>query len=104
MLKDMVRWSRVEVLLIQESKLAMVNNLAVKEFSCFARTRWVYVPLVGATGGVIIFWDKEHIVEVSLRVDKFLATLTATKRGETEQWRVTVVLLRVVCFMNFWRS
>lgn len=80
-IKDLVNRNRVEVVLIQESKLEVVDRRIIREISGFARTGWAFLPSVGASGGVIIFWDKDRILEVASRVDNFSVTLTAFRVG-----------------------
>lgn len=77
------------MVLIQKSKLEVVDMQVMREISGFERTRWSFLLSVGAIGGVIIFWDKDWISEVASRVDNFSVILMASRVGETTKWFVT---------------
>lgn len=60
MVKEMVQRSKTDLVLVQEFKLEIVNWIIIPEISSFCSTEWEFLPLVGATGGIIIFLEQGH--------------------------------------------
>lgn len=91
LLKEMVRKSKAEVVLVQESKLELVDCWVIYDLNSFSRTGWISLPSIGAARGVIIFWNKDCIEELASRVDKFSTSLTVVCSEESLRWCISVV-------------
>ena len=53
----MVTSQKVQILMLQESKLKEVSNRLVRELWGWRYVNWVAVDAVGATGGQLSLWD-----------------------------------------------
>lgn len=60
-MKDLVRKHKVQVLLIQESKLSSMSDSIARELWGSRFTKWVAVDSVGHAGGIIMLWDARRV-------------------------------------------
>lgn len=91
MLKEIVQRSKADLVLVQESKLESVNHSIISKISSFPRISWVFLHSIGTAGGIIICWNKDSIMEIDSRVDRFSTTLLVVRCGESQRWSITVV-------------
>lgn len=56
----MVRKHRVEVLLLQETKVSKDMKRIICNIWGTRRGGWQWVPSEGASGGLICIWNEEH--------------------------------------------
>lgn len=85
MVKEMVQRSKADLVLVQESKLEIVNRMIISEISSFLSTGWVFLPSVRATRGIIIFWNKDTTKEIESRLNRFSTSLIVVCSGETHR-------------------
>ena len=57
--KEIVRSQKVQIVMLQETKLKGVSNNLVKEIWGRRSVKWVAVNAVGAAGGQMLLWDAQ---------------------------------------------
>ena len=60
-IKESVQRNKIDLLLIQESKLRTVSNSIVKEVWGSSTTDWCCRDVVGAAGGIIVIWSSRAL-------------------------------------------
>lgn len=52
----------------------------------FTNVGWITLLSLGATGGILICWDKDKVDCVESWVDVFSVSIVAAVKGETQKW------------------
>lgn len=106
LLKEMVRRSKADLVLVQEYKLETVDCSVISEINSFSKIGWVSLPSIRIAGGVINFWNKDSIREIDSRVDKFSTSLLEACCGETQRWCITAIYGPIdgILFPIFWQN
>lgn len=60
----------------------------------FSNPSWIVVHSMGATGGILLMWDKEMVNLIEAWADSYLASFVATCKGEVQRWMVMRVYRR----------
>lgn len=51
----------LDILVLQETKIAIMSNLMVKEIWGKASSHWTALPSLGASGGILLIWNEERV-------------------------------------------
>lgn len=88
---DLVARVKLEVVILQETKLEFANRDVVSSLCHFHNLEWTVLPSVGASGGILMFWNGEEVVCEDTWVDNFSVSLVAAVKGDTYKWVLTGV-------------
>ncbi|XXG89343.1 hypothetical protein AAC387_Pa12g1363 [Persea americana] len=60
--KETLRSNKVQIALIQETKLSSMSNKIVREVWGSKYLRWIAIDAVGSAGGILLLWDSRYVV------------------------------------------
>ena len=78
------------VVCVSESKLQVVNPFVIGETFGTHFDGFVYLPVVGTVGGVVVDWASEDVHVISSRIDKFSVSINLTVGGGKAWWLTAV--------------
>lgn len=89
--RDLCNSQRVDLVLLQETKLELMSPAVLKEVSSFRETGWFSLPSSGRARGILIFWNKSRVDAVGSDVGRFSLSVLAHFKGDTRCWMVSCV-------------
>jgi exonuclease III len=69
--KDVILSSRVDIVCLQETKVAAINQFFLCSVFGSDFDKFVMLPAIGSSGGIIIAWKSVVVQAISSRVDSF---------------------------------
>ncbi|KAG6637440.1 hypothetical protein CIPAW_11G178800, partial [Carya illinoinensis] len=63
-IKNLLRDWRADIVCLQETKLKLVNRKIVRSVWHCPYVDWVYLASNGASGGILVMWDKRVVVKM----------------------------------------
>lgn len=69
--KEVIRSHKIQIAMLQESKLKCTSDRQVKEIWGGRNIKWVVVDAVGAAGRLLLMWDTRSISMLNSRKDAF---------------------------------
>ena len=61
LVKHTIRKSKPDIVMLQETKLENIHEWDVREFTGSDSWTWSFLPSIGASGGIIVLWNKLKI-------------------------------------------
>ena len=89
--KEMVTSQKVQIVMLQESKLKEVFDRLVKELWGRGYVNWVVVDAVGAAGGQLLLWDTCLVSGVKSWKDIFSISVFVEDLTTNTKWLLTSV-------------
>lgn len=86
LVRELVSRYKQDIVIIQETKMENIDRAVVHSLCCFSNLGWSVLPFVGASGGILMFWNKEIMACDEKWVDKFSLSMVTTVTGDTRQW------------------
>lgn len=90
-MKDVIRKFRANIVLIQESKLNMVSDSAVKEVWGGLPAGWVCCESMRTSGGILVIWNRKVLSKVDQWVGEFSVSVVLKEVNGKAKWTVTSV-------------
>lgn len=59
LIKKTLKKAKTDIVMIQETKLELVDQRWIRSIWGFRNKKWVYLPSFGASGGQLIIWKEE---------------------------------------------
>lgn len=75
LMKEMVRKNKVQIALLQESKINSVSGKISKELWASPYVEWVVVDAVGSADGIIVLRDSRFVTLLNKWKDVFSASV-----------------------------
>ena len=72
LIKNLLRDWKADIVCLQETKLKLVSRKIVRSLWCCPYADWVYLASNGASGGILVMWDK-RVVE---KMEEFVGEYT----------------------------
>lgn len=80
-----------DVVILQKTKMENVDREIMNSLCHFSSLGWSVLPSVGASRGILMFWNKEVVVCEESWVDNFFGSMLASVMGDTQKWVITGV-------------
>lgn len=91
-MKDFLRSCRADIGLLQETKLSFVSDSLVKEIlGASIRDNWLYKEAMGASGGILVMWNKAVFNKKDQWVGAFPTSVLLEEVSSNSSWIVTSV-------------
>lgn len=90
LLKDLIIDNKVDLVAIQETKKEEFNNRCLQEIS-YRTDKWIWLPSLGRSGGILVGWDSNKIKEISHSIHRFCVNLTLENKLDNVSWQFIVV-------------
>ena len=90
-MKDLRRRHKVQVAVLQESKLHEVSDRIVAEIWGRRHVKWVAVDAVGAAGGLLLMWDTRSVTVLDSWHGAFSHSVLVEDQTNNSKWLLTSV-------------
>lgn len=71
-IKEALRVAKADIVMLQETKLEVVDNKWVRSIWGIRNKEWSFLPSIGALGGHIIIWKEDMFECIDLLFGAFL--------------------------------
>ena len=71
-IRHLIREWKADIVCLQETKLKMINRKIVRSLWSNIYVDWVYLASSGASGGMVVMWDKRVVEKVEEYIGSFL--------------------------------
>lgn len=86
LVRDLVSQAKPDIVILQEMKLKRMEGNVVRSLCHFSSVGWIELPSMGATGGILIYWDKEKVEYEESWAEVFSISIVATVKGDNQKW------------------
>ena len=69
--RNLLRSWKVDIVCLQETKLEWITRGMVRSIWCCPFVDWLYLGSVGASGGILLMWDRQVVENVEEAVGHF---------------------------------
>ena len=80
-IKNLIRMWRADIICIQETKVELITRGFVRSLWCCHYVDWVYLGSLGASGGILVMWDKRVVEKVRRSCGALLSFLQIQECG-----------------------
>ena len=74
-----------------ETKVDFISNNFVRSLWGYPYVEWCYVPSIGESGGILVFWDRRAITKVEVALGNFVAACSFKNVDDGFVWAFTEV-------------
>ena len=71
--RNLLRNWKVDTVCFQETKVDFISNNFVRSLWGCLYVEWCYVPSRGASGGILVLWDRRVVTKVEVALGRFVA-------------------------------
>lgn len=89
--KDVIRSSKADIVLIQKSKLSSMSDLLIKEVCGSASFDWICLDAVGSSGGIILCCNRRALVIKDRWIEDFSVSALVMDLASNCTWIITFV-------------
>lgn len=89
--KEVIRQSRSDIVLLQETKLCVVSDSIVNEVWGCLSARWLCRESVGASGGILLIWIGKNFIARDQWVGSYSVSVLLEDVGSKWIWIATSV-------------
>lgn len=89
--EEQLRWQKVQIVLLWETKLKKVSDSIIKEVWGSRFINWVAVDAVGYSEGMPVLWDKRSVSIINSRKDLFSPSVLMEDLDNKSKWLITSV-------------
>ena len=90
-IRHLIRIWRVDVICLQETKMELITRGFIKSIWGCQHVDWVYLSLIGASGGILVVWDRRVVEKLEEAVGDFLVSCRFRNVGDNFEWAFTGV-------------
>lgn len=90
-IKDILRRNKVRIALIQESKIAEMNDKNVREVWGIRSVQWVALDAVGSTRGILLICDTRYVKMIDSWRGDFSVSAVIEDLENNQRWLITTV-------------
>ena len=83
--------NKVQIALIQESKIASMTMRIVREVWGSKFVKWVTLEMVGSTGGILMLWDSRHVAACNSSKGESSVSTEVKNLATKKKWLITSV-------------
>ena len=87
-MRNLLRQWRVDIVCLQETKLEFVSKRIINSLWGCSYVDWCYVASVGASGGILLMWDKRVVTRLEMEVGDCVATCVFKNVVDGFEWNV----------------
>lgn len=89
--KDLLRRRKVNIALLQESKINCMYDKIIREKWRNGYVKWECVNSIGAAGCILLLWNNRHISICNSWKDIFSISILVEDSGKNSTWLLTSV-------------
>lgn len=89
--KKVIRQSRADIVLLQETKLSVVSDIIVKEVWGYSSARWMCCESVGASRGILLIRNRKNFIARDQWVGSYSMSVLLEDVGRKGIWMFTSV-------------
>ena len=82
---------KVDIVCLRETKLEMISTSLVQSLWRCPYAEWCYVASIGASGGILLMWDRRVVSKVDVCVGNFVAASYFRNVKDDLEWAFTGV-------------
>jgi hypothetical protein len=71
---------------LQETKLEFISRRLIRSLWGCAYVDWCYVPSLGASGGILLMWDKRVVNRMEVEVGDYVTTCSFKNVNDGYEW------------------
>lgn len=71
-IRNLLREWKVDIVYLQETKLKMISRKTVRSLWSNIYVDWVYLASLGASGGVVVMWDRRVVEKVEDYIGRYM--------------------------------
>jgi hypothetical protein len=83
--RQLLTW-KVDIVCLQETKLEMITTILVQSLWRCPYVEWCYVASIGASGGILLMWDRRVVSKVDVCVGNFVAASSFRNVDDGLEW------------------
>ena len=89
--RNLLRSWKVDIVCLQETKLEWITRGMVRSICSCPFVDWLYLGSVGASGGILLMWDRRVVENVEEAVGHFSVSCKFKNVGDHFEWAFTGV-------------
>lgn len=102
-MKDVIRSSKANIVLIQKSKLSSMSDLLIKEVCGSASFDWICLDALGSSRGIILCCNRRALVIKDRWIEDFSVSALVMDLASNCTWIITFVMAQMTSLRrNFW--
>ena len=70
--RRLLREWKADIVCLQETKLKMINRRTIRSLWSNIYVDWVYLASLGASGGVVVMWDRRVVEKVEEYIGRYM--------------------------------
>jgi exonuclease III len=90
-LKNMIKDWRADIICLQETKLELITAQIIRSLWRCQSMDWMFLGSVGASGGILLMWDKRIVEKVEDAVGQFSVSCKFKNVANQKEWMFTGV-------------
>jgi hypothetical protein len=97
--RNLLRQWKADIICLQETKLDFVSNSLVRSLWGCHFVDWCYLASCGASGGILIMWDRRIVEKIEVYVGEFVVACSFRSVADNFSWafaRVYVLTLTLL--------
>jgi exonuclease III len=84
--RRLLRQCKVDIVCLQEKKLEMITHGLVQSLWRCPYVEWSYVASFGASGGILLMWDRRVVSKVDVCQSNFVAACSFRNVNNGMEW------------------
>lgn len=91
LIKETIKKARIDIVMIQETKLKVINQKWVRSIWSSWNKNWAYLPSFGASGGQLIIWKDEIFEHLDILPRAYTLSIKFRNKDNGVIWCLTSV-------------
>jgi hypothetical protein len=84
--RNLIRQWKADVICLQETKLEIISNNIVRSLWGCQFVDWCYAASCGASGGIMLMWDKRLVEKIEVYVGEFVLAYSFRSVADDFSW------------------
>jgi hypothetical protein len=76
MVRNLLRQWRVDIVCLQKIKLELISRRLISSLWGCSCVDWCFEAFIGASGGILLMWDRRVITRLEMKVGNYVAACT----------------------------
>ncbi|KAF5469057.1 hypothetical protein F2P56_013157 [Juglans regia] len=85
-IQHLLREWKVDIVCLQETKLKLIIRKIVRSIWSSNYVDWVYLPASGASGGVVVMWDRLVVEKVDNQIGRYMVACSFRRVSDGFLW------------------
>ena len=90
-IRNLLRSWKADIVCLQETKLEWITRVIVRSIWGCSYVDWLYLGSDGASGGILLMWDRRVVEKVEEVVGHFTVSCKFKNVGDQFEWAFTSV-------------